>query len=140
MHVRVAPEAVARCLTAGLLACCCLAIACGRDARAVNGTWTTEPAPPVTGVATLVRLALQNERGRPLGGATLVLEAHMPHPGMAPITAAMQEREAGAYEARIQLSMAGPWVLVAAGALADGSRITSEYKTAAVQPSGEPPR
>jgi hypothetical protein len=67
-------------------------------------------------------------------GASLRLEAHMSHPGMAPVVADLIERD-GIYESRVQLTMAGPWVIVASGELADGRRIVKQTKVTAVEPS-----
>lgn len=128
------PEAVARRVAAGLLACCCIALSCSRTAREVKGIWTIDPAAPVTGTLTLVRLTLRTD-DQPLAGATLQLEAHMSHPGMAPVTTRMHERAAGTYEGTLNLTMAGAWALVASGELADGTRITRNIEVAAVQPS-----
>jgi hypothetical protein len=132
----MAPGALARRLTAGLLACCSLAIGCGRAAGDVTVTWKIEPAPPVAGSATVVRFTLQHGDGRPAVRARLHLEAHMPHPGMAPVTGDVIERSNGEYEARLRLSMAGDWMFVVTGELADGSRITREIQVSAVRPAG----
>ena len=132
----MAPEALAVRVTAGVLACCCFAIACSRAAPDVAVTWKIEPSPPVTDAATLVRFTIQNGSGRQVRGATLRLEAHMPHPGMAPVTSEVHERDGGIYEARLHLTMAGDWVLVMSGQLTDGSRISKEIKVQAVRSAG----
>jgi hypothetical protein len=135
MHVRLAPEALARGLTAGLLACCLAAIGCGGGARELQMTWQIEPTPPVAGAATAVRLTLHHGDGTAVVGARLRLEAHMSHPGMAPITCDVIDRANGAYEARLQLSMAGDWVFVVTGELADGTRITRQIQVPAARPA-----
>lgn len=132
----MAPEALARRLTAGLLAFCCVAMACSGRAGDVAVTWKIEPTPPITGSATIVRLSLQDRHGKPVQGAKLQLEAHMSHPGMAPVTGDVIERSQGDYEARVHLSMAGDWVFVVTGELADGSRITRNTRVPAVRPAG----
>jgi len=123
-------------VSAGLVACCCFAFACGRGAGDLTVTWTIEPTPPVTGAATLVRVALMHADGKPGGGAKLRVEAHMTHPGMAPLVVEPIERSRGIYETRLHLSMAGTWVLVASGELADGRRIVKQTEVTAVQPPG----
>lgn len=138
MHVRVAPEAVARRLTAPLLACCCLAIGCSGGDAGVTVDWKIDPTPPVAQAPTIVSFIVKRRDGSGLGGAKLRIDAHMSHPGMAPVTAEMVERVAGTYEARLHLSMAGDWVFVVTGALADGGRITSEIKVPSVRPASGP--
>jgi hypothetical protein len=48
----------------------------------------------------------------------------MSHPGMAPVLAAVNETTDGRYQGRLRLTMAGDWMLVLSGALADGTRVT----------------
>jgi hypothetical protein len=136
VHVRLAPEALSRRVAAALLACCCMWIGCGRATGDVTVTWTIEPSPPVTAAATVVRITLRHDDGNPVRGAKLHLQAHMTHPGMAPVTGEPIERGAGEYEAQLRLSMAGPWVFVVTGELAEGGRITSQKDVAAVAPPG----
>jgi hypothetical protein len=133
VHLRVAPEALARGVSAGVLAACLLALACTHGARDVGITWKIEPTPPVTDTLTVVRLTLQHADGRMARDARLRLEAHMTHPGMAPLVADVTDRGNGAYDARVQLSMAGDWVFVVSGVLADGTRITKETRVPAVR-------
>ena len=135
------PEALARRLTAALLlASCCVAIGCVRRASDVTVTWKIEPTPPVAGASTLVRFMLRHEDGTPARGARLTLEGHMSHPGMTPITTAVTERGDGVYDARLHLSMAGDWVFVVAGELADGNRITRSVEVPSVRPAeAQPP-
>ena len=134
----MAPGAVARRVTAGLLGCCVLAIGCSRTATNVAVTWTIDPTPPVTEAATVVRVTLLHRNGQPVTAARLRLEAHMSHPGMAPVTSDLIERSNGDYEARLDLRMAGDWVFVVTGELADGRRLTREMKVPAVRSPGTP--
>jgi hypothetical protein len=134
VHVRVASEVVARALTAAALA---LVLGCRGDARDdVRVQWAIEPARPVTRGETVARITLQDARQQPVRGARLRLEAHMSHPGMTPVIAAVTERGEGLYEARLQFSMAGDWILVIAGELPDGSRITRSLEIAGVRSGG----
>jgi hypothetical protein len=126
MHMRMAPaQAAARRLRLTALACALAAAAC-RPAVPADVTFDLvfDPAPPATGVDTIVRVTLQDGQGRPLRGADLKLEGHMSHPGMVPLTAQLRERPDGAYEGRLRFSMGGGWVIVVTGDLPDGHRIT----------------
>jgi hypothetical protein len=129
----MASEALARSLV------CCLTLAAAaascREAPRVTATWRVEPTPPVVGTLTTVRLTLVDHNRQPLAGAKLRLEAHMAHPGMAPLTADVTEAAAGTYEARIALTMAGDWTFVMAGSRAGGDRIAETLAVPSVKPS-----
>ena len=129
----MASEALARGLTVLLLAGC--AIACGSRASEISATWTIDPTPPRAGSATMVRVILRHADGGPVRGAKLKIEGHMSHPGMTPIVGDVTERENGAYESRVRLSMPGDWIFVATGELADGRRITRQIPVPSVRPS-----
>jgi hypothetical protein len=138
----MAPEALPGVVTSRLIAwysvaaCCCLTIGCLRSVPDISAAWNIDPTPPVAGSATRVRITLQHADGRPVNGARLQLQAHMAHPGMAPVVSAVTERGNGAYESSLQLSMAGDWVFVVTGDLAEGGRIAKEFRVPAVRPAG----
>ena len=46
----------------------------------------------------------------------------------------------GAYEAKLQFTMAGEWLLVVSGTLADGSRLTKETRVSVRAPENVAPR
>jgi hypothetical protein len=138
VHLRVAPEALARRLRAGLLASCCLAATCGSLASDVTVAWTIDPMPPAAATTTIVRFTLADAQGVRIGGARLRLDAHMTHPGMAPVTSDVIETSGGTYESRVRLSMAGDWVFVVSGNLPNGRRITKEIRVPAVRPAEAP--
>ena len=68
-------------------------------------------------------------------GATLRLEAHMTHPGMAPALADAVERSPGRYETTVHFSMAGDWVVLLKGRLPNGSPIDHRIDVGPVHPS-----
>ncbi len=125
MHLRVASPPLARALIAAVAACAAAA-ACGGPAADVAVSVALAEASPRAGADTIARVTLRDARGRPVSGARVQIEAHMPHPGMMPVVAEAADRGAGIYEARVRFTMAGDWILVAAGQLADGSRIAPE--------------
>ena len=137
MHVRRAPHARARGLTAVLLACS-LWIGCDRPADTASGvslTWDLEPAPPQAGTAGVARLTLRDARQQPLTGARLRIEGHMSHPGMAPVLSAATERGNGTYEAPIEFTMAGDWILVVTGDVPGIGRLTRQIEVVGVRPA-----
>jgi hypothetical protein len=123
-------------LIASLAASSCLAFACTRGASEVRATWTLEPTQPSTDAPTVVRFVLERAEDTPVKGARLHLEAHMTHPGMAPLTGEVTERGDGVYESRVKFSMAGTWLLVISGELANGRRIVKQKEVTAAAPTG----
>jgi hypothetical protein len=127
----------ARRLSAVLLACS-LALACDRQADRgpdVSVAWDLEPVPPVAGMPGLARLTLRDPAKQPITGARLRLEGHMSHPGMAPVLSAMSERDPGSYEAPLEFTMAGDWILVVTGDLPGIGRITRQIEVVGVRPA-----
>ena len=55
---------------------------------------------------------------------------------MTPVVADLTERTEGVYEARLQLTMAGDWILVVSGQLRDGTHIVKQIDLAGVRPAG----
>ena len=87
---------------------------CGRGASqssTITGTLSLSPKAPAVGPATLTAL-LRDAAGAPVAGAAVRLEAHMSHPGMAPVLATGVERAPGTYDLNFSFTMAGDWVLV----------------------------
>jgi hypothetical protein len=101
----------------------------------VSLTWDLDPAPPVAGAAGVARLTLRDAAQRPIDGARLTLEGHMSHPGMAPVVSVVQERGNGIYEAPIQFTMAGDWILVVTGDLPGLGRLTRQIEVVGVRPA-----
>jgi hypothetical protein len=107
----------------------CLA-GCDRTdpADAIRVSWTLDPSPPVVGTLIVVRLTLSDSAQQPVTGARLRLEGLMSHPGMAPVNATVVERGNGDYEAPLQFTMAGDWILVVAGELPGGIQIKKQIE------------
>lgn len=103
---------------------CLIATACTRpvQARDLKFEWTLAPAPISVGSARL-QLRVLDAAGRPVRGAQLQIEAQMSHPGMAPLVVVATERSEGLYEAELQFSMGGDWILVVEGSLSNGARV-----------------
>jgi hypothetical protein len=86
-------------------------------------TWTTTPAAPVVGQATTATLTVRDAAGRVVDHAALQIEAHMSHPGMAPVIEPAAARGRGVYTAQLQFTMAGDWDVLVTGRLPDGRRL-----------------
>ncbi len=117
--------------TAGLLAALAITAlvqACGTLPPAVKIGWTFgHDAAGRTGDTRITVRLRDPAIGRPIRGARLTLEAHMSHPGMAPVVTALTEGPDGQYTAGLPLTMTGEWHLVTSGALADGQRVMWEH-------------
>ncbi len=119
--------------TAAVLA----ATACGpAPARGLAFEWSLAPSPPLVGDAILT-LHVRDDNGHPVQGATLRVEGHMSHPGMAPVLAQAAERRPGVYEAAMAFTMRGDWILLVSGTLAGGESIEHRIDVPGVQPPAE---
>jgi hypothetical protein len=134
----MAPEALAGRVVAGMLASSCVLVGCSRGGADVTVNWTLEPSRPSAGTEIVVQLRVLNADGTPVNGAIIRCEAQMSHPGMAPVTGSLVERGQGVYETRIQLPMAGDWVLSASIDPPAGERVVSSIRVPDVQPAKAP--
>jgi hypothetical protein len=124
------------CLWLALLTATLPGGACGRRSQAdstLNLTLTLRPAEPVVGPAVLT-VTLRDRAGAPLQGATVRLEGHMSHAGMAPVLADATQRAPGVYEVPFAFTMQGDWVLLVSAALPDGTRVERRIDVANVRP------
>ena len=87
------------------------------------------------GTSIAVRLTLRGRDQKPVTGAHLRLEGLMSHPGMAPVSAAVVERGTGEYEAPLQFTMAGDWILIVTGELPDGMPFKKQIEISGVRPA-----
>jgi hypothetical protein len=53
---------------------------------------------------------------------------------MVPVVVDAVESPGGTYVGRLQFSMAGDWLLVVSGSLADGTRVTEQLELPGVRP------
>jgi len=103
-------------------------------ADAIHVSWTLDPSPPVMGTPIVARLTLRDAKQKPITGAHLRLEGLMSHPGMAPVTAVVTERGNGDYDAPLQFTMAGDWILLVTGELPGGAAIKKQIEINGVRP------
>lgn len=92
------------------------------------------PQPPRIGIARIT-LGLTDVRAKPVTGARVALEGDMSHPGMAPVFGATKETDPGRYEGRLELTMAGDWVILAHITLANGQKVERQVDVRGVQPN-----
>lgn|GEM_PF-786152 len=83
------------------------------------------PDPPQTGLAT-VTLKLADSAGKPINGARISLEGNMTHAGMRPVFSEARELESGRYEAALELTMRGDWIILVHLNLPDGRKIQKQ--------------
>ncbi len=145
----VAPRAQRQRVVALIILACSLAAGCagtgcgidfhshseGDSGDAISITWTLDPSPPVVGTPTVARMTIRDRDSEPVIGARLRLEGLMSHPGMAPVVADVVERGDGVYDAPLQFTMAGDWILLVTGQLADGRGLTKRIEIAGVRPA-----
>jgi YtkA-like len=80
------------------------------------------PVPPRTGPAT-VTLKLADSAGKPIDGVRINLEGNMSHPGMRPVFSEAREVESGRYQATLEFTMRGDWVILVHITLPDGRKL-----------------
>jgi hypothetical protein len=85
------------------------------------------PSPPATGAATLTA-TLRDAGGAPLRGAAVSFECTMSHAGMAPVQASARETAPGRYEAPLEFTMAGEWIVIVRATLPDSRALEREIK------------
>ena len=99
-------------------------VACGREpapAPELQLELSIAPSPPVAGPARL-SLSLRDAAGAAVAGAAVHVEANMSHAGMVPELAEARELGAGRYEAALEWTMGGDWVLTFEITTRDGAR------------------
>lgn len=95
---------------------------------------TVVPQPARAGSETVVTVRLADRTAKPVSGAHISIEGDMSHPGMAPVFAQARETDPGSYVAHLQLTMAGDWVILVQGTLANGRKIDRQVDVKGVLP------
>jgi YtkA-like len=90
------------------------------------------PDPPRTGRATIT-LKLADSAGKPINGARISLEGNMSHAGMRPVFSDARELEAGRYEAPLEFTMSGDWIILVNLTLPDGRKLQREIAVKGIQ-------
>ena len=92
-----------------------------------------EPQPPRVGPTTIT-LRLSDASGKPQNGTRVSLEGNMSHAGMRPIFAEATEVGPGRYEAPLEFTMSGDWVILIHLTLPDGRKVQRQLEIKGVQP------
>jgi hypothetical protein len=92
------------------------------------------PQPPQVGPATIT-VSLADAAGNPISGARVSLEGNMTHPGMRPVSAEAGEVGAGRYQASLEFTMGGDWIIVVRVNLPDGQKLEREFEVKGVHAS-----
>ena len=116
-------------VAAGLLLAASMPGACTRqpaaeDTSGVLVTTRLVPPQPTVGPATLT-VNLSGGTAAILGGSTVEVVGHMTHPGMTPVVATVTPRGPDVYDAAVDFTMPGDWMLIATVRLRDGRRLES---------------
>jgi hypothetical protein len=90
------------------------------------------PDPPRTG-STTITLKLADSAGKPINGARISLEGNMSHPGMRPVFSEAGELESGHYEANLEFTMKGDWIILFYINLPDGRKLQRQIDVKGVQ-------
>jgi len=90
---------------------------------------TPQPARAGPAILTL-RL---HDAAKPIAGAQVMIEAIMSHPGMAPVFASAKEIEPGRYQAGLEFSMGGDWIVLLHLTLANGQKLERQFEIRGVR-------
>ena len=90
------------------------------------------PQPVKAGPATII-LKLSDVGGTPYKGAQVRLEGNMSHPGMRPIFSEAIETGPGRYEAPIEFTMGGDWIILVHITLPEGRKLQRQFEIKGVR-------
>jgi YtkA-like len=90
------------------------------------------PQPPKVGPATIT-VSLADIAGNPIAGARVSLEGNMTHPGMKPVFGEAGEVGSGRYQASLEFTMGGDWIILVRVDLPDGQKLEREFEVKGVQ-------
>ena len=95
-------------------------------------THEISPQPTRIGPATIT-LRLSDSSGMAVTGARITLEGNMSHAGMSPVFSEAKEIERGRYQARVEFSMAGDWIVSVHLTLSDGQKLERQFEIKGVR-------
>ena len=92
------------------------------------------PQPVRVGSATF-KFTMSDAEGKPVSGARVRLEGNMTHPGMKPEFADAKELAPGQYEAALEFTMAGDWIIMLHATLQSGEKLERQVAVRGVRPN-----
>jgi hypothetical protein len=124
----------------GTLVCAGFAIllltACHKSGASTPPVITIEheitPQPARVGTVT-INLKLFDGSHQPVTGARIAIEANMSHPGMGPTFGNAKETAPGQYQAPLELTMGGDWIVFVHLTLSDGQKQESQFEIKGVR-------
>jgi hypothetical protein len=120
------------------LCACALALllsACHQStesSQSVTIAYEISPQPARIGPATMT-LRLSDPSGGAVTGARITLEGNMSHAGMSPVFSEAREIERGRYQAQLEFSMAGDWIVSVHSTLSDGEKLERHFEIKGVR-------
>ena len=112
-----------------LFICMLPAVGCNKRAERADVVVVqpeVSPHPARVGAVT-VMFTLEDGAALPVKGAHVRFEADMSHPGMNPVFAEAHEAGSGNYQSQLTLGMAGDWVILVHGTLANGKKFERQF-------------
>ena len=126
--------------TNGIVGLCllCLLVASGCKSQASQKVFVAHevlPQPSRVGQVE-IRLRLTDASRKPLSGAEIRLEGNMSHAGMSPVFANTSEVAPGDYRTKMELSMAGDWIVLVHLTLRDGTKVERQFEMTVLNAEG----
>ena len=84
----------------------------------------------------VLEFLVSDAAGTTVPGATLSVEGHMTHSGMAPVVVPAVDQGDGSYKVVLRFTMAGDWVLTLKGTLPDRRVLDQRLGGVTVRPGG----
>lgn len=113
-----------------------LIAACHKSGESAPPVITIEhevtPQPARVGAATIT-LRLADASRKAVTGARITLEGNMSHAGMAPVFAKAKETEPGRYQAPLEFTMGGDWIVLIQLTLSDGQKLERQFEIRGVR-------
>lgn len=88
---------------------------------------------PVHAITETISFHLANAARQPVTGAHVQVEGDMSHPGMAPVFADAVEVSSGSYQAPLNFTMGGDWVVLFHITLNDGRKVERQMDVKGVE-------